>query len=206
MIAVFWVMSILSLAVFTSVRLLYYEFDLVTAQSHGSRARQLAEMGLAVAANPVVEEGDPILSQRFENGGEGFDALIRTEGDRFNINVLLMPRSDTGEPDKPLLKDILELWNMDPDEAAEVIDALVDWVDANDFEELNGAEDGYYEDLGFLNRPYNRPFYRLDEMRLVRGWSQVERLNPNWKEWFTVWTGGGLDVNGPLPERKPSSK
>jgi general secretion pathway protein K len=199
MIAVFWVMSILSLAVFTSVRLLYYEFDLVTAQSHGSRARQLAEMGLAVAANPVVEEGDPILSQRFENG-EGFDALIRTEGDRFNINVLLMPRSDTGEPDKPLLKDILELWNMDPDEAAEVIDALVDWVDANDFEELNGAEDGYYEDLGFLNRPYNRPFYSLDEMRLVRGWSQVERLNPNWKEWFTVWTGGGLDVNDARPD------
>jgi general secretion pathway protein K len=45
LVAVFWLMSILSLAVFTAVRLLYYEVDLVTSQVHGSRARQVAEMG-----------------------------------------------------------------------------------------------------------------------------------------------------------------
>lgn len=195
MIAVFWVMSILSLAVFTSVRLLYYEIDLVTSQTHGSRARQLAEMGIAVAANPVIEPGDPLLSQMFENGLEGFDAQVLSESGQFNINYLLLPRADTGLVEKDLLRDILTHWGMELDEAAEVVDAMVDWTDANDLEELNGAEFEHYEALGHLNQPYNRPFYSLDEMRLVRGWERVERFNPEWKDWFTVWSNGGLNVN-----------
>lgn len=200
MIAVFWVMSIMSLAVFTSVRLLFYEVDLVTSQTHGSRARQLAEKGIAVAANPAVEPGDQLLRQTFENGSEGFDSQIRFEGGRLNLNVLLLPRQDTGVVDKLFMRDIMAVWGMDLDEASEVVDALVDWVDADDLEELNGAEIDDYEELGFENRPFNRPFYNLDEVRFVRGWERVERFNPNWRDWFTIWTGGGLDINEASPE------
>ncbi len=57
-----------------------------------------------------------------------------------------------------------------------------------------------YEALGYLNRPYNRPFYSLAEMRLVRGMEQLERVYPNWQDWFTVWSSGGLDVNEAEPE------
>ena len=88
---------------------------------------------------------------------------------------------------------------MELDEASEVVDALVDWIDPNDLEELNGAELDYYEELGYLNRPYNRPFYSLDEVRLVRGWDVVERLNPDWQEWFTIWSSGPLDLNEAEP-------
>ena len=171
----------------------------MTSQTHGSRARHLAEMGIAVAANPVVEPDDPMLRQVFENGLESFEAQIRSEASRFNINVLLLPRGDTGEVEKGLMREILARWGMDLDEASEVVDALVDWVDTNELEELNGAEFEYYEDLGYLNRPYNRPFFNLDEVRLVRGWDRVERLNPDWQDWFTVWSAGGLDVNEAHP-------
>ncbi len=199
LVAVFWLMSILSLAVFTAVRLLYYEVDLVTAQVHGTKARQLAEMGLAVAANPVVERTDPILHQNFEGGNYGFSASIKSEGARFNINAILQNRGDGAPPDKPLLREIFADWGMELDQAEEIVDALVDWVDEDDFEELNGAEAADYEGMGFLNRPYNRPFYSLDEMRLVRGMDQLEQLYPNWREWFTIWSSGGLDVNEAPP-------
>lgn len=195
LVAVFWIMSILSMAVFTAIQLLYYEVDLTTAKVQGNRAGHLAEMGLAVAANPVVNRDDPLLRQAFAGGTEGYDVKIKSEGAKFNINLLLLDRGDNSPPDKALFREMLVSWGMEFEETQEIVDALVDWVDGDDFEELNGAEFPYYEDLGLLNRPYNRPFYSLDEVRLVRGWDRVEALKPNWQNWFTVWSGGGLDIN-----------
>lgn len=200
LVAVFWIMSILSLAVFTAIQLLYYEVDLVTAKVHGNRAEHFAEMGIALAANPVMERDDPLLRQEFEGGTEGFEAKIRSEASRFNINLLLMARTDGSPPDKGLMRDILAHWGMDFDDTQDIVDALVDWVDEDDFVESNGAEEAYYEELGIMNQPYNRPFYALAEMRLVRGWNVVESLNPNWQNWFTIWTAGALDVNEADPQ------
>jgi len=200
LIAVFWIMSILSLSVFTAIQLLYYEIDITTSKVHGNRARHLAEMGIAIAANPAVERDEPLLRQSFQGGREGFEAKIRSEGSKFNINMLLLDRGDGAPPDKALLREMFASWGVEEDVSQDVVNALVDWIDGDDLEELNGAEFQYYENLGFENRPYNRPFYSLDEMRLVRGWNQVEALNPNWQRWFTVWTAGGLDVNEADPE------
>jgi len=201
LVAVFWIMSILSLTVFTSIQLLYYEVDLVTAKVHGTRARHMAEIGIAIAANPVVNRDDPILRNVFDaDGQQGYDAKLRSEASRFNINMLLQPGSDGAPADKTLLREILANWGMEMEETQYIVDALVDWIDDDDFEELNGAEFTHYEDLGYLNRPYNRPFYSLDEVRLVEGWDRVEALNPNWQDWFTIWSAGGLDINEAKPE------
>lgn len=200
LVAVFWIMSILTMAVFTAIQLLYYEVDLTTAKVQGNRAEHLAEMGIAVAVNPVIRRDDPLLKQTFAGGTEGYDVQIKSEGSKFNINLLLLDRGDTSPPDKALLREMIASWGMDFEETQEIVDALVDWIDGDDFEELNGAEFPYYEELGRLNQPYNRPFYSLDEMRLVRGWDRVERINPNWQNWFTVWSGGGLDINEADPE------
>jgi hypothetical protein len=32
-------------------------------------------------------------------------------------------------------------------------------------------------------------------MRLVRGMDLVESVRPDWRSWFTVWSGGALDLN-----------
>ena len=200
LVAVFWIMSILSLAVFTAIQLLYYEVDLTTAKVQGNRARHLAEMGISIAANPAINRDDPLLRRGFKGGLEGFEAKIRSEGAKFNINMLLADRGDGAPPDKALLREMLGSWGMELEEAQEVVDALVDWVDGDDFEELNGAEAPYYEEFGMRNQPYNRPFFGLNEMRLVRGWDRVEALNPNWQNWFTVWSAGGLDINEAEPE------
>lgn len=196
LVAVFWMMSILGLAVFTAVRLLYYEVDLVTAQVHGTKARHLAEMGIAVAANPVVERGDlQLLNYVHPDGDSGYSVEMKSEGARFNINALLMKGGPTGDADKELLIDMFERWGIEIDVADEIVDCLVDWVDEDSNEEFNGAEFSVYEDMGYLNRPYNRPFYSLDEMRLVRGMDVVESIYPDWRDWFTVWSSGGLDIN-----------
>jgi type II secretory pathway component PulK len=129
------------------------------------------------------------LRQAHGESGEGFQARVISEGARFNINAILI------QDDKALLRSIFTQWGMELDAAQEVADALGDWVDADDNVALNGAEKDEYEKMGRINQPFNRPFYDINEVRLVRGMDLVEALRPDWRDWFTVWSGGPLDLN-----------
>lgn len=200
MVAVFWLLSILGVALFSVITLVKFESDLVSSLTQGTRARHLAEMGIAVGANPVVERDDPLLRQVMEGGFEGFNCKIESEADKIDINFLVTNQNANAD-DKSWLRELFYDWGMELEDAQALADALVDWVDAGDTEELNGAEAAYYENLGFLDRPFNRPFYSLQEMRFVRGMDLLERVNPNWQDWFTVWTQSGLDVNEASAER-----
>ncbi len=189
LIAVFWIMAVMGLALVATVKISQYQSEVAGSQINGIEARQYAEMGINLAANPAVEDWDrDLLGQTFENGA-GFNVKILSEGGRFNINYILALE------DKALLYLIFEEWGIDFDNASGIVDALSDWVDSDSAQQRHGAEFEYYEGQGYLNHPFNRPFYQLDEMRLVRGMDLVEAANPNWRDWFTVWSSGGLDVN-----------
>ena len=187
--AVLWLIAILAMACMTALRVISFDMEIATAKIHGSRARQIAEMGVAVAANPVVKRSDPILRKLDGEAGEGYEARIMSEGGRFNINAVI------AQDDRALLRDIFTSWGLELEDAQAVTDALGDWVDTDDNVALNGAEVKEYEAAGRINQPFNRPFYDLSEMRLVRGMDLVEAVKPDWRDWFTVWSGGGLDLN-----------
>jgi hypothetical protein len=149
----------------------------------------VAEKGIAIACNPIVKRSDPILRQGGGDGGEGFEVKMTSEGARFNINAIIL------QEDKPLLREIFTDWGLSLDDAMAIADALCDWVDPDDNVALNGAEVKDYESAGRINQPFNRPFYDISEVRLVRGMDLVEEARPDWREWFTVWSGGPLDLN-----------
>lgn len=190
LLAVIWLIAILAIATMTSLRVISFDMEIATAKIHGSRARQIAEMGIAVGSNPLVKKKyDPILRRSDGESGEGFEVRVMSEGGRFNINAILL------KDDKPLLRSIFEQWGLELEDAQAVADALGDWVDADDNVALNGAEKEDYDKAGRINQPFNRPFYDISEVRLVRGMDLVEALRPDWQNWFTVWSGGALDLN-----------
>ena len=187
--AVLWLIAILGMACMAALRVISFDMEIASAKVHGSRARHVAEMGIAVGTNDKVKRTDPLLHREDSSTGEGYDVKIESEGGRFNINAILL------QNDKPLLREIFMKWGITLDDAQALTDAFGDWVDADDNVALNGAEKDYYEKEGRINQPFNRPFYDVSEMRLVRGMEQVEALYPQWRNWFTIWSGGGLDVN-----------
>ena len=187
-------MAVLSLAVFAAVRVVYYDADIASSQLNGFEALQVAERGVAVAVNPAVEKMDPILEWQDDELDIEYRAEILSEAALFNINVILLRQ------DKALLTDIFTDWGMDLQDAQILVGNLTDWVDEGDLAELNGAEVDWYESQGRSNHPFNRPFYNLDEMRLVKGMEELEAIQPNWQSWFTVWSNGRLDVNEADPE------
>lgn len=184
-----WLIAILAMACMAALRVVSFDMDIASAKIHGFRAKQLAEMGIAVASNPTVKRADPILHRIDEEQGESFEVKMVSEGGRFNINALLL------RDDKVLVRSMFVDWGLNLDQAQEVADALADWVDGDDEVSLNGAEKEWYEKEGRINQPFNRPFYSLDEMRQVRGMDLVEAVRPDWREWFTIWSAGSLDLN-----------
>ncbi len=194
LVAVLWLIGILSLAIFAAMTVVSFDTDLMTSRIHGVRARHLAERGVAIAANAVIEPGDPLLEQYFENEGGGFRATIESEGARFNLNAILL------QEDRDLMIGLFVDWGIELDDAEMIYDSLADWVDEDTSIRLNGAEIDYYERKGYSNRPFNRPFYDLSEAELVRGFGLVMEARPDWKNWFTIWSSGQLDINEAEPE------
>jgi len=162
--------------------------------SHGLDAHAMAQRGIALGTHTQVKRDDPLLRDISEDGVEGYEVTVTSEGARLNINSVIQRK------DKNLMRNLFAFWGMDFDEAGELADALVDWVDRNDVEELNGAERDYYEELGYTDRPYNKPFQSLDDLLLVRGFDQVTELEPTWKEWLTIWGDAELDIHEARPE------
>jgi len=189
LVAVLWLIAILAMACMAAMRVISFDMELATQKIHGSRAGHMAEAGIAVGSNPAVERDDPILKYYNPETDEGYEVELISEGGRFNINAILL-RDDTN-----FLRSLFIKWGLDLDAAQALVDALGDWVDADDEVRLNGAEYEWYEARGRTNQPFNRPFYDINEMRLVRDMDLIEALRPDWRDWFTIWSGGLLDIN-----------
>lgn len=197
---VIWLIAMLSLIIYSTVRIVAHDMDLTIAQKQGFRARQLAEMGINIAMNPVVKEYDAaLLNMSAETNpmlteGETVVVRIRGEGGRFNLNRVLQSQ------DRVLLERMFSLWGLGNDDADTLIDRLMDWTDQNDGTALKGMEREDYEEQGYIGYPFNRPFYSLDEVLLVPGFDVVAANAPDWRDFFTIYSSGGLDLNEAEPK------
>ena len=189
LIIVFWLMAVLALFLFASIRLVSSDVDLVISQTLDFRAEQLCEMGIALAANPQVQRFDPLLTRYNAAAQEGFSVRIRGEGGKININLLLQ------QNDRLFLERIFTFWGMEISEAEELSDCLIDWIDPDDLTNISGAENEYYLEQGFPNYPFNRPFFDLQEMALVKGMDYLNFVKPTWRSFFTLFSGGKLDLS-----------
>ncbi|MFZ4763856.1 MAG: general secretion pathway protein GspK [Roseimicrobium sp.] len=185
---VLWVIALLSFLMVTTLMVAMQDAETVAARSVVFRARQLAEMGIAVASHPLIKPSDPLLRGQLAPG-ETFEAMITSEEARLNLNALLT------EERRPILEKVLISWGMDKMGAEMLADRLLDWVDPDDFKHLKGAEKREYRDAGFPGRPFNRPFQTLDEAAMVAGMEVLTELKPDWKDWLTLRGSGQLDVN-----------
>ena len=68
-------------------------------------------------------------------------------------------------------------------------------MDADDTPRPQGAEKDYYQAHGFPDFPKNQGFSSLEEMLLVRGMDVVERAKPDWRNYFSIYGDGLIDLN-----------
>ena len=188
LVAVFWLIALLGMILFSGAQLLEADTKVTRVNRERIFAQRYAESGLAVGQHPAVANGDPLLHFSGEDGG-GYDVTVRGEEGRMNINSVLL------SADRSAVTRLFVSWGMPWSEASALCDALKDWVDADDLVTLNGAERNEYEKDGLDGMPFNRPFRDLDEMLLVRGMERLSLVKPDWRDSFTVFGDGRMDLN-----------
>jgi len=184
LLVVLWCLSVLAAVLILTSAVVDQEMDGIAARIAQDRARQLAMAGLTLARHPAVQPGDPLLHQDLGNG-ERIEVRVSTEEARLNLNVWIT------EDRQPALVQLFRFWGLERRDAERLVHALADWVDEDTLRRSQGAE---RRDYGGLNRPYNRPFLSLDEVRLVRDFGLLERVRPDWRSLLSVRGQATLDL------------
>lgn len=90
------------------------------------------------------------------------------------VSVRLSVTDESGKIDlnsanNALLANALRAAGLEGEEAAKLLDAILDWRDADSLRRPNGAEEREYAEAGLPGRPANQPFQSVEELQLVLG-------------------------------------
>jgi len=150
------------------------------------RAREQALSGIAVAMNPAVQAGDPLLNSANADGSEGYSVVLGDDSGLINPNAFLGATPDR----RDLLKNLFSAWGLKPDLADTAADSLYDWQNPSPFRSLHGAKAQDYAAAGRAGLPPGAPFSTPGEMSLVLGFDPVVEARPDWGKFFTTsWKG-----------------
>lgn len=162
------VAAVASILVFALIALTVIEASrgtIVAASAEVDRARAhaAAEAGLAIALRNLMNGGPggapPIDGRvqhlRFENADLAI--AIQDERGKIPLNAL----------DSSLSRRLFEELGLSGDRLDIATDSFLDWIDDDDDPRPNGAENGYYKDMGI--RPRNGNLLSVAEMALIRG-------------------------------------
>lgn len=148
----------------------------------------LAESGLNIALHPDVKPGDVVLQQEFAPG-RSWNVRMTSEGGLFPVNEL------GEEKMRKVAVELFIIWGLDAATANRVTDSLADWIDTDSDPLPNGAENPWYASMGYPQFPANEPFTSLEQLPFVAGMDQLERIQPFWRDYFTIESDGLIDLN-----------
>ena len=193
LILVFWCLLLMGMAIFGVVEMVQLSVEHTSWEEDVLQARAMATSGIALGLNPQLRKDDPLLAQKSPDGGQ-FKVAISSEGARLNLNYVLLSQH------REILENLFEQWGLEADQADHVANCLYDWVTPGDLRSLNGAKAEDYANAGLNQRPTYQPFVSLDEVDLVMGMDLIDKARPNWRDSFTLWSSGPLNVNEAPPD------
>lgn len=190
---------LLALLVLALLVALILEFDADARREYRDAAAFRDNFKATVLSRAAAQAARAVLQQdllRDKQAGQFYDALtdlwafpiekyaigdgmltaqIEDEGGKLNLNDLAAGGDPNARKAKLLrVKRLFELLQVNPD----LVDAIVDWVDADDVPEAAGAETLYYQSLRPAYRAANGPLQTVRDLRLIKGMTPeiVERL------------------------------
>ncbi|HEY4999689.1 MAG TPA: hypothetical protein VII36_11120, partial [Usitatibacter sp.] len=131
-----------------------------------ARAEAIADAGLQRAIFEMYRtDNSPEAWKRDGTVNEwSFDNVpVRVEISDESAKIDINTASDA------LLRGLFLSQGLADDEAARIVDSILDWRDADSFKRPNGAEEPEYRAAGLSYGPANAPFQAIEELQLVLG-------------------------------------
>jgi general secretion pathway protein K len=173
LVLVLWALVLLTVIVSAVSSSVHTETSLAHNQLAQTHLRAQADAAFYYAAarafdldaeNAWIQDTRPYL-WRFQ----GVEMVIRLQAERDRLNL--------NEATEAQLQDLLADLQVDPEQQATLVAAILDWRDADDLHRLNGAEDDDYRSASLPYGAKDAPFTTVNEVGLVKGISpQLQRL------------------------------
>jgi general secretion pathway protein K len=130
-----------------------------------ARAEAIADAGVQRAVYELYRTESPDAWKRDGSTQQwAFDGVpvrieMRDESAKIDINTAV----------DPLLRGMFISVGLPEDDAARLVDAILDWRDPDALRRANGAEEPEYRAAGLTYKPANAPFQAIEELQLVLG-------------------------------------
>ena len=162
---VLWILVLLSIVSGTLALLANAEVMEARTLFDGSRARAAALGGLHRA---VFELRNPDRETRWVPDGRNYEYELGEATVQLSI-IDETGKLDLNSADEQTLRRLFETQGLDPQAAAQVTDAVLDWRDPDELVRPNGAELAEYENAGLEYGPRNGALATVEELQQVLG-------------------------------------
>ena len=168
LVLVLWVLSLLTIMAGSFALSMRREAAIVTGSSNNAQAMAVAESGLAIAEFMLL---NPDQQQRWRTDGSIYQ--IDYADSRVRIRLLSETgKIDLNSADQALLQGLMTYAPVDEELQTKLVSAILDWRDADDLVNIEGAEKEEYEDAGLSYHPRNKPFESIEELQMVLGMNE----------------------------------
>jgi len=176
LVIVLWILTLLTLLASSFALSMRRETAISSALKAGAQAQALAEAALAIAEYRLML---PQAKQRWQADGSVY-LLPRADGE---IRIRILSEAgkvdiNTGSTDQ--LRAVLQLAIDGERELDELIEAILDWRDADTDARSGGSEARLYRTARLPYRPRDAAFQNLEELQRVLGMTPAifERIRP----------------------------
>ena len=165
MVLVLWVLSLLIIMAGSFALSMRRESALISVLKNNAHAKAIAESGISLAEMMLLSP-DPSKVWRADGSIyeiRASDAIIRirlqSEAGKIDIN----------KADQAVLQSLMAFAPVDSEQQGKLVDAILDWRDADNLVRIDGAEKEEYQEAGLNYEPRNKPFESTEELQLVLG-------------------------------------
>ena len=165
LVLVLWVLSILIIMAGSFALSMRRESSIVAVIKNNAQAMAIAESGIALAKTMLLNP-NPNKAWRAEGN------IYEINASDANIRVRLFSevgKIDINKADQTLLQNLMTFAPVDTDHQSKLVNAILDWRDADDLVHIDGAEKEEYQQAGLNYQPSNKPFESTEELQLILG-------------------------------------
>lgn len=167
LVLVVWVAVIVSVVAASFIMERRTEAMIVLNSISIARAQNAADAGVSRAIAEAYRN-DPNATDAWKRDGAPHDFAF--EGHQVRVEMRdESAKIDVNTASEALLRGLFLSIGLQDDEASRILDAILDWRDADSLKRPNGAEEPEYRAAGLPYKPGNAPFQAMEELQLVLG-------------------------------------
>jgi general secretion pathway protein K len=169
MVLVLWALSLLIIMAGSFALSMRREAALISVLKNNAHAKAIAESGISLAEIMLLS---PDPSKVWRADGSIYE--IRASDAIIRIRLLSEAgKIDINKADQTALQSLMALAPVDSEQQGKLVNAILDWRDADNLVRLDGAEKEEYQEAGLNYQPRNKPFESTEELQLVLGMNKT---------------------------------